>query len=107
MTLLDDESGFVVTDDNGNFTVGPFVASENTNAGMWFVSLETENSTLPVNDPTTIAGDIVYWVEDFDSINLNPGDNVTIQDVVNYDSDKSLDLYATPTFVLKIGRAHV
>lgn len=94
------DSGSVITDENGRFSIGPFVARDNNEPGIWFVAVETEGPLPNPENPETIAGDVVYWMEDFDSVNYNIDDTVTIQDVVNYNSEKSMDLYSTPTFRL-------
>jgi len=96
----DSESGHVITNLDGTFTIGPFVAQENTNPGIWFVAIETDGSDQFFENPETIAGDIVYWMEDFDPINYNYEETVGIQEIINFDIDKDLELYSTPTFVL-------
>jgi hypothetical protein len=93
-------SGLVRTDSEGKFSIGPFTANGNTDPGYWFVAVETDFSSISSANPTTTDGDIVYWLEEYDSINYNYINSINIVDVVNYDSEKSLDLYATPNFLL-------
>lgn len=93
-------SGMVYTDSEGKFEIGPILSSSKINPGYWFVSVESEFSTLPNISPTTIAGDIVYWLEEYDSINYNFEVETRLIDVVNFNVEKSLDLYATPNFIV-------
>jgi hypothetical protein len=62
--------------------------------------VETDFSSILSATPTTTDGDIVYWLEEYDSINYNYINSINIVDVINYDSEKSLDLYATPNFLV-------
>ena len=94
--------GYVVTDLNGRFVIGPIVSEDKSNPGYWFVSVETDNDSSIVTPDSsgTIAGDIVYWYEQYDNIHyenesLPLGNNI----VVAPDTDKHLA--ATPNFVYK------
>jgi hypothetical protein len=60
-------SGCVFADQNGIFTIGPFIAQPDAVPGYWFVSVESELSSTPRIDPVTISGDIVYWYEKYDA----------------------------------------
>jgi hypothetical protein len=93
-------SGIVFSEDDGRFTIGPFTAQDRDNPGYWFVSVESEFSDIITSSPVAIDGDIVYWLEDYDSINYNYNDSINLIDLINFDQDKSLDLYATPSFVI-------
>lgn len=93
-------AGMVVTDSDGRFTVGPFVSQGRENPGYWFVSLESDFINNTVQPSPAIDGDIVYWLEDYDAVNFNYIQSVNMVDVINFDQDKSLELYATPTFVV-------
>lgn len=96
----DSVSGYTITQSDGSFVIGPFISQENTNPGLWFVALETDLSSEFSESPANIAGDIVYWMEDFDPVNYVYGNTSGVQEIINYDSDKDLALYSTPTFVL-------
>lgn len=50
--------GSVVTNSDGTFEVGPYVAATPTDPGYWFVSLETDPAT-----PSHHVGDVVFWNE--------------------------------------------
>lgn len=55
LTLPDQPySGSVVTDANGNFEIGPFIASGPETPGYWFVSVALADDS---------AGDVVFWNE--------------------------------------------
>ena len=91
-------SGIVYSDSQGRFSIGPIVSTSRIDPGYWFVAVESDFSSNPLTLPSTIEGDIVYWLEDYEAINYNFNSNVGINEVVNYDSSKSWDLYATPNF---------
>jgi hypothetical protein len=91
-------SGIVYSDSQGRFSIGPIVSASRIDPGYWFVALESDFSSNPSVTPSTIEGDIVYWLEDYDAINYNFNSNVGINEIINYDVSKSWDLYATPNF---------
>lgn len=64
-------SGYVVADQYGNFTIGPFGAQERMDPGIWFVAVESEMSSTPSSNPITIYGDIAYWFENYDNIHYS------------------------------------
>jgi len=43
-------------------------------------------------------GDITYWYESYDNVDINFVPGLKIPDIINYDINKSLDIYSTPTF---------
>lgn len=94
--------GYVLTDENGRFIIGPIVTQDKNDPGYWFVSLETNgtsSTTMPDSDGT-ITGDIVYWYEQYDNIHyanesLPLGNNITEAPDIDY------YLIATPNFVYK------
>jgi len=96
-------SGIVYSDSQGKFSIGPIVSTSRTDPGYWFIAVESEFSSNPSVSPSTIEGDIVYWLEDYDAINYNFNSDVEINEVINYDSSKSWDLYATPNFKVNYG----
>lgn len=91
-------SGIVYSDSQGRFSIGPIVSTSRDDPGYWFAAVESNFSSNPSATPSTIEGDIVYWLEDYDAINYNFNSNVGINELVNYDPSKSWDLYATPNF---------
>lgn len=50
--------GSVLTNSDGEFSVGPFTAATPTQPGFWFLSVETDPAT-----PTRHVGDVVFWNE--------------------------------------------
>jgi hypothetical protein len=64
-------SGYVQSDEYGNFIIGPFYAQDRVDPGLWFVVLDTEMSSTPSENPVTIYGDIVYWFENYDNIHYS------------------------------------
>jgi hypothetical protein len=102
--LLNDQpyQGYVYTDQDGRFTIGPIASQDKSDPGYWFVSLET-NGTSSTETPDslgTITGDIVYWNEQYDNIHyenesLPLGNNfLALPDVEEY-------LLSTPNFVYR------
>jgi hypothetical protein len=91
-------SGIVYSDSQGRFSIGPIVSTSRNDPGYWFIAVESEFSSNPTTSPSTIEGDIVYWLEDYDAINYNFNSGVGINEVVNYDASQSWSLYATPNF---------
>jgi len=92
-------SGIAYSDNNGRFSIGPFRSSGKDNPGYWFVSLESEfSSTLTIPPTNVLAGDVVYWLEDYDALNYNYVDSIRTIDLINYDQTKTIDMYATPSF---------
>jgi hypothetical protein len=76
-------SGRVLSDSQGYFNIGNFIAQDDAIPGYWFVSVET-NLNTDAGIPTSIlSGDIVCWYEKYDSTQstldepvLSPGFNV-------------------------------
>ena len=64
-------SGYVRTNADGRFNVGPFYSQDRTEPGYWFVSVESELSSTPSATPVTIAGDIAYWYERYDNVHYS------------------------------------
>jgi hypothetical protein len=64
-------SGYVRTDADGRFKIGPFYSQDRTEPGYWFVSVESELSTTPSATPVTIMGDIAYWYERYDNVHYS------------------------------------
>lgn len=55
-------SGYVVADANGRFTIGPFVSS--TVSGYWLAAVESGSASPSMSlNQFELAGDIVYWYE--------------------------------------------
>lgn len=66
------ESGLVVADSNGIFSLGPFSSATPDEPGYWFVAVESKGATplsggaTPGTDtyePHDMVGDVVYWYE--------------------------------------------
>ncbi len=71
-------SGYVVSDQNGRFKIGPFIAQNDATPGYWFAVVDTQgNSSISAN-PVTISGDIVYWYEKYDSVQSDNQESVYI-----------------------------
>jgi hypothetical protein len=94
-------SGIVFSDSEGRFTIGPFTSQGRENPGYWFVVLESElQSSINLENPTMVAGDVVFWLEDYDALNYNYVPSIQIPDLINYDITKTMDMYSTPSFVV-------
>ena len=91
-------SGIAVTDSNGKFSIGPVVSQSRLTPGYWFIVVESELSTSATSTPTAVVGDAAYWYEAYDNIDYNYASSVVMPDLINYDTEKSLMLYATPSF---------
>lgn len=89
---------YVLTDANGNFTIGPFTAQNTDNPGVWLVAVETEHSATPNINPITKSGDIVYWVEKYDNLKYSYGDTVFYNPNVLYNN--RVDIMSTPNFTV-------
>lgn len=63
----DGVSGMVYSDSSGDFSIESFTAQNDATPGYWFIVIETELASTPNASPVTIAGDIVYWYEKYDS----------------------------------------
>jgi hypothetical protein len=92
-------SGIVSTDANGRFSIGPIVSQSRANPGYWYVVTESEFKNVYSSEATPVAGDIVYWYESYDNIDLNYVSDLKIIDVINFNDEESLDIYSTPTFI--------
>jgi len=91
---------YVRTDDYGKFSIGPFISGQNSNPGIRFVSVETEDSATVNTTPTTIAGDITYWYEKYDNLNYFYENSVLFDNNVLY-SQSILPIMSTPNFTVK------
>jgi hypothetical protein len=65
------DSGYVRTDADGRFKIGPFYSQDRTDPGYWFVSVESELSATPSATPVTITGDVTYWYERYDNVHYS------------------------------------
>lgn len=65
------QSGYVKTDQDGNFEIGPFYAQNRLDPGLWFVAVDTELASTPSATPVTMYGDVVYWFENYDNIHYS------------------------------------
>lgn|GEM_PF-2996334 len=91
-------AGIVYSDENGRFQIGPIQSQDRATPGYWFMVVESELESTARDSATPMIGDIVYWNETYDNIDINYVDGLRIPDIINFDPDKSLDLYATPSF---------
>lgn len=96
-------SNYVVSDSNGDFTIGPFTASNNSEPGTWIVAVESAHASTPQviqpkNNQNILSGDIVYWVERYDNKNYVLGNSVFTDSKLLY-VEKD-ELIATPRFTL-------
>lgn len=80
------QSGYVVSDQNGQFKVGPFIAQNDATPGYWFVIVDTESNPSISPNPVTISGDIVYWYEKYDSVQSDNQESIYLP-TVNESSD--------------------
>lgn len=92
-------SGIVTTDANGRFSIGPIVSQSRSNPGYWYMVAESDFQTNYSGDATPLAGDIAYWYESYDNIDLNYVSDLKMVDVVNFNNEESLDTYSTPRFI--------
>jgi len=92
-------SGIVTTDDNGRFSVGPIVSQSRSNPGYWYIVAESDFKTSYSSDATPVAGDIAYWYESYDNIDLNYVSDLKTVDVINFNDTESLNTYSTPRFI--------
>jgi hypothetical protein len=67
--------------------------------GYWFLAAESEFNGLYTTQATPLAGDLTYWYESYDNIDLNYNNESKMVDVVNFEGSKSLDIYSTPSFI--------
>ena len=91
-------SDYVVTNDAGRFSIGPFVAEDNNNPGIWMVSVETEHSSTVNYSANMLSGDIVYWSEKYDNLKYSYGDTVFYNPNVLYKG--RADIMSTPNFTV-------
>jgi hypothetical protein len=91
-------SGIVYTDSNGKFEIGPIPSQERATPGYWFMAVDSELSTTPSLSPNTLVGDVLFWYESYDNVDINAVPGLKIPDIINYDINKSLNIYSTPTF---------
>lgn len=83
------KSGRVTANSEGDFNIGPFIAQQDATPGYWFAVIDTEEVGSPSSTPVTIAGDIVYWYEKYDSVQSDNQESVyipTINQSSDYDS---------------------
>jgi hypothetical protein len=91
-------SGIVYTDINGKFEIGPVPSQERATPGYWFMAIDSELSSTPSLTPNTSVGDVLFWYESYDNVDINFVPGLKIPDIINYDISKSLNIYSTPTF---------
>ncbi len=96
----DSVSGIVYSDHNGKFQIGPIPSQNRATPGYWFMAVDSELKPTPFTGatPDTIVGDSVFWYESYDNVDINYVPGLKIPDIINYDENKILDLYATPSF---------
>jgi hypothetical protein len=92
-------SSYVLSDDYGNFEIGPFTAQNKNNPGFWIVAVETEGAATVNTTPTATAGDIVFWGEKYDNLNYAYGDSVFYNPNLLYVN--RTDMYSTPLFTVQ------
>lgn len=92
-------SGVVLTDVNGRFSIGPVVAQSRSTPGYWYMVTESEFKNTYSTHATPVAGDISYWYESYDNIDLNYVSDLNMVDVINFNNEESLDIYSTPSFI--------
>jgi hypothetical protein len=92
-------SGIVLTDNNGRFSIGPIVSQSRSNPGYWYVVAESEFKNTYSSQATPVAGDISYWYESYDNVDLNYVSDLKMVDVVNFNNQESLNIYSTPSFI--------
>lgn len=93
------ESGTVITGSEGKFTIGPIFAMNRATPGYWYLAAESEFKTNFDSHATPIAGDVTYWYESYDNVDLNYVADLKVVDVITYNRDESLELYSTPSFI--------
>jgi len=98
-TNFSDYSGIVTTDNNGRFSIGPIISQSRSNPGYWYIVAESDFKTSYSSDATPVAGDIAYWYESYDNIDLNYVSDLKVVDVINFDKTESLETYSTPRFI--------
>jgi hypothetical protein len=91
-------SDYVVSNERGEFTVGPIVVENSTNPGFWIVAVETEHSTTVNQDPNTVSGDIVYWNEKYDNLNYHISNAIIYNP--NVLLNQGVEMYSTPNFTV-------
>lgn len=96
----DTVSGIVYSDYNGKFQIGPITSQDRATPGYWFMAVDSELQSTPFTGatPTTVVGDTIFWYESYDNIDINYVPGLKIPDIINYDQNKILDIYATPSF---------
>lgn len=95
---IDSYSGMVYTDQNGKFEIGPIISEDRATPGYWYMVVDTELASTPNASPVTVNGDAVFWYEAYDNIDINYVPGIVYPDIVNFNLDNSLSLYATPNF---------
>jgi hypothetical protein len=93
----------VETNEIGEFTIGPIGVNTKYNPGYRFCAVDTM-ATLDVETPltkSTIAGDIVYWYEQYDSAHY---DTEQLPPPLVYNKTINIDefMLAIPSFVLDV-----
>lgn len=63
----DTMAGLTTADYSGNFNIGSYIAQPDATPGYWFVAVETNLNSSQNIPEDTVAGDIVYWYEKYDS----------------------------------------
>lgn len=97
-TSFDGYSGIVTANQNGRFSIGPIVSQDRSTPGYWYMVVESAFEPTYAADATPLAGDISYWYESYDNIDLNYVSNLKMVDVINFNNEESLEIYSTPSF---------
>lgn len=106
-------SGSLVNADAfGNFEiVNEITASDKSTPGYWFGKLKIDNPTQVVNsltaigeviavDDVTIAGDVVYWMEEWDNVHYT-NEFTPLPNVFRFNKQPAAQFIATPNFVYR------
>ena len=91
---------YVISDEDGKFSIGPIQVMGPDNPGIWFVSVESEHQTFAqwnqTSIPETISVDIVYLYEKYDNINYTSQDSVLYHP--NVLLGETTDIYSYPAY---------
>ncbi len=91
------EAGMVYLDSSGEFQIGPFYAQDRSEAGYWFVAVESDLSVTPSATPTTTVGDIAYWYESYDNLSYDT-ELVPLPNIYNDLIQENSKIIETPAF---------
>lgn len=62
------------------------------------MAIDSELASTPSSTPNTSVGDVLFWYESYDNVDINFVPGLKIPDIINHDISKSLNIYSTPTF---------